>query len=52
MGQNLSHYFAGEMYDAGYIPNSAEEKETAKKLQNATGADPSVSSSIQPVSFI
>jgi hypothetical protein len=43
-------FYAGDFYDAGYIPSSAEEKDRAKKLQNATEADPSVCSMIEDVS--
>jgi hypothetical protein len=43
--------YVGDIYDAGYIPSSAKEKEEAAKLRNATEADPTVSSVIEKVSF-
>jgi hypothetical protein len=42
----------GDIYDAGYIPSSAKEKEEAAKLRhNGTEADPTVSSVIEKVSY-
>jgi hypothetical protein len=41
----------GDIYDAGFIPSSAEEKEAAKKLREATEAEPSVSSVVEKVSY-